>query len=42
MDGHIPSPGWSPTDPTMITHQREVYCSLGIWDLDLIHKTNTM
>ena len=40
MDGHLPSLGWSPTNPSMANHQEEVYYILGILDLDLTHKTN--
>ena len=42
MAGHLPSLGWSTTIPRtrMVTHQKEVYYSLGISDLDLTHKTN--
>ena len=38
MDGHLPSLGWSPTNPRMVTHQKEVYYKLGIWHLDLNQK----
>ena len=31
MDGRLPSYGWSPTNPRMVTHQMEVYYRLGIW-----------
>ena len=41
MDGHLPSLGWSPINPRMVTHQKEVYYRLGIWHLDLTQKTNT-
>ena len=41
MDGHLPSLGWSSTNPRMVTHQKEVYYRLGIWHLDLTQKTNT-
>ena len=42
MDGPLPSPGWSSAILGMVTvtHQREAYYSLGIWPLDLTHKTN--
>ena len=40
MDGHLLSVGWSPPNPRMVTHQKEVYYRLGISDLDLTHKTN--
>ena len=39
MDGHLPSPGWSPTIPRMVPQQREVYYKLGIYYLNLTHKT---
>ena len=35
MDGHLPYLGWSPTNPRMVTHQKEVHYRLGIWYLDL-------
>ena len=38
MDGHLPSLGWSPTNPRMVNNQKEVYYKLGIWHLDLTHK----
>ena len=38
---HLPSLGWSPTNPRMVTLQKEVYYRLGIWYLDLTHKTKT-
>ena len=25
MDGHLPSLGWSPTNPRMVTYQKEVF-----------------
>ena len=34
MDGYLPSLGWSPTNPRMVTHQKEVNYKLGIWHLD--------
>ena len=37
-NGHLPSLGWSPTNPRMVTLQKEVYYRLGIWHLDLTHK----
>ena len=40
MDGYLPSLGWSPTNPRMFIHKREVYYRHGIWHLDLSHKTN--
>ena len=41
MDDHLPYLGRSPTKQRMVTHQKEVYNRLGIWHLDLIHKTKT-
>ena len=41
MDGHPPSLGGSPTNPRMITHQREVYYRLGNEHLHITRKTNT-
>ena len=38
MDGHISTLGWSPTNPRMVTHQKEVYKREGIWHLDLTYK----
>ena len=38
MDGHLPSLGWSPTNPKMVTNQKEVYNRLGICHLDLTYK----
>ena len=40
MDGHLSSLGWLPTKQGMVTHQEEVYCRIGIWHLNLTHKTN--
>ena len=37
MDGHLPFKGWSPTNPRMVTHQKEVNYILRIWHLDLTH-----
>ena len=39
MDGHLPSLGWSPTNPRMVTHQKEVYYIVGIWHLEFTHKS---
>ena len=39
--GHLPSLGWSPTNPRMVTHQKYIYKRLGIWNLDFTHKTKT-
>ena len=33
--------GWSPTNPKMVTHQKEVYYRLVIWHIHFSHKTNT-
>ena len=33
MDGHLPSLGWSPTNPWMVNYQKEVYYRHGIWHL---------
>ena len=41
MDGHIPSLGLSPTNPRMVTYQKELYYRLGIWLLGITHKTKT-
>ena len=41
MVDHLPSLGGSPTDPRMVTHQKEVYYRLGIRQLHIINKTNT-
>ena len=41
MDGHLPSTGWSPTNPRMVTHQKEVKYRLRIRHLDLTHKPKT-
>ena len=40
-NGQLPSLGWSPTNPRMVTLHKEVYYRLGIWHLDLPHKTKT-
>ena len=40
-NGHLPSLEWSPTNPRMVTLHKEVYYRLGIWHLDLPHKTKT-
>ena len=39
--GHLPSLGGSPTNPRMVTHQKEVYYRLGNWHLHITHDTNT-
>ena len=31
MDGYLPFIGWSPTNPRMVTNQKEVYYRLEIW-----------
>ena len=41
IDGHLSLLGWSPTNPRMVTHQKEVYYRHGIWQLHITHKTNT-
>ena len=33
--GHTSSRGWSPTNPRIVTYQKDVYYKLGIWNLDL-------
>ena len=40
-NGHLPSLGWSPTNLKLVTHMSEVCYILGIWNLDLNHKTKT-
>ena len=39
MDGQLTSPGWSRTILRMVTHHKKVKWTLGIWNLDLTHKT---
>ena len=39
MDGPLPSLGWSPTNPRMVTLQKEVYYIVGIWHLEFTHKS---
>ena len=41
MVGYLLTLGWLPANPRMVTHQNEVYYRLGIWHVDLTHKTNT-
>ena len=41
MDSQLPSLGWSPTNPRMVIHQKEVYYRLGIWHIHFTEKTNT-
>ena len=41
MDGHLPSLGWSLTNPRMVTQLKEVYYRLKIWYLDLTYKNKT-
>ena len=41
IDGPPPSLGGSPNNPMMVTHQKEVCYRLGIWHLNLSHKTET-
>ena len=36
---HLSSLGWSPTNPRMVTSQKEVHFRLEIWHLGLTHKT---
>ena len=38
MDGHQQSIGGSPTNPRMVTHQKEVHYRLGIWQLNFTDK----
>ena len=38
MDGHLPSIRWSPSNPRMVTHQKEVYYIFVNWHLDLTQK----
>ena len=38
-NGHLPPLGWSPTNPRMVTLNKEEYYRLGIGHLDLPHKT---
>ena len=37
MDGHLPSLGWSPTNPRMVNHKKKVYYINGIWHLEFTH-----
>ena len=39
MDGHLPFLRWSPANPWMVTHQKEINYRRKIWDLHLTHKT---
>ena len=41
MDGYLPYLGWSPTIPSMVNHQKEVYYRLRIENLELTHKINS-
>ena len=41
MDGPPPSSGWSPTNPRMGNHQKEVHYRLWFWHLYITHETNT-
>ena len=34
MDGHLLFLGWSPTNPRMVTNQKDINYRLGIWYLD--------
>ena len=36
----LPSLGWSPNNPRMVTHQKEVNYRLKIWHLDLNYENN--
>ena len=38
-NGHLPFLGCSPPNPRMVTFWKEIYNRLGIWHLDLTHKT---
>ena len=38
--GHLSSRGWSPTNPKIVTYQKDIYYRLGIWNLDLMHRIN--
>ena len=38
MHSHLLSLWWSPTNPRMVTHQKEVYYRLKIWQLNLTHR----
>ena len=40
-EDYLPMQGWSLTNPRMVTHQKEVYFKLEIWQLNITHKTNT-
>ena len=37
---HLSFLGWSPTNPRMVTLQRDLYYRQGIWYLDLSHETD--
>ena len=41
MYGHLPSFGWSHTNPRMVTYQKNINYILEIWHLDLTYKTKT-
>ena len=41
IDCHLPCLGLSPTNPRMVTHQKEAYYRHGIWQIHITHKTNT-
>ena len=41
MDGHLIYLVWSPTNPRMVTHQKDINYTLEIWNLDFTHKTKT-
>ena len=37
--GHPPTKGWSPTNPRMVTHQKELLYTLGNRHIDITHQT---
>ena len=39
MDGHLLFQGWSPTNPRMVTHQKELLYTLEKRHLDITHQT---
>ena len=39
-EGDPPTQGWSPTNPRMVSLQKDVYYRQGIWHRDLTHKTD--
>ena len=38
MHSYLSSLGWSPTNPRMVTHQKEVYYRLGFWQINFTDK----